>query len=124
MEVVREVLDRLVANPLGALVVLLLAAFLEAWGDSWFQTGFYRSSGGERAVAIAAGTLVLALYGSVVNVPRWDFGKLLGVYVVLFFVAAQVLARIRFGQMPTAPVYCGGGLIVAGGLVIAFWKVA
>lgn len=122
MNGVRDVLDRLVANPVGALVVLSIAALLEAWGDSWFQTGFYRSSGGGRVFAIVAGAVVLALYGSVVNVPRWDFGKLIGMYVVLFFLAAQLLARVRFGQTPTLPVLCGGGLIVAGGLVIAVWK--
>ena len=31
-------LDRLVSNPLGALSVLTLAAFLEAWGD-FFLSG-------------------------------------------------------------------------------------
>jgi small multidrug resistance family-3 protein len=115
-------LDRLVSNPLGALAVLTLAAFLEAWGDSFFQAGFYRSSGFGRVLTLLAGAVVLAAYGSVVNVPRWDFGKLLGVYVVLFFVMAQILARVRFGQSPTLPIYTGGGLILAGGLVIAFWK--
>ncbi len=115
-------LDRLVLNPLGALAVLTLAAFLEAWGDSFFQAGFYRSSGFGRVLALVAGVAVLATYGSVVNVPRWDFGKLLGVYVVLFFLMAQILAKVRFGQSPTLPICTGGGLIVAGGLVIAFWK--
>ncbi len=122
MDTVRVLLDRLVANPLGTVAVLSIAALLEAWGDSWFQTGFYRASGAGRVAAVAAGSVVLALYGAVVNVPRWDFGKLLGLYVVLFFVMAQLLARVRFGQMPTVPIYCGGALIVAGGLVIAFWK--
>jgi len=115
-------LDRVVAHPLGALAVLSGAAYLEAWGDSFFQVGFYRSSGWGRAGAIVAGAAVLAAYGSVVNVPRWDFGKLLGAYVVLFFLMAQLLNRIRFGQAPTPPIYAGGALIVAGGLVIAFWK--
>ncbi len=122
MDTVRALLDRLVANPVGTIVVLSVAAFLEAWGDSWFQTGFYRSSGAGRVAAIVAGSVVLALYGAAVNVPRWDFGKLIGVYVVLFFLIAQLLVRVRFGQMPTVPIYCGGALIVAGGLVIAFWK--
>jgi hypothetical protein len=117
-----NILDRLVANPLGALAALTLAAFLEAWGDSFFQVGFYRSSGLGRVLALVAGAAVLAAYGSVVNVPRWDFGKLLGAYVVLFFLMAQLLNRIRFGQAPTPPIYAGGALIVAGGLVIAFWK--
>lgn len=120
---IRSILDRLVANPVGALFVLTTAAFLEAWGDSFFQTGFYRASGAGRAVAILLGALVLAAYGSTVNIPRWDFGKLLGMYVVLFFLAAQFLARVRFGQEPTVPVYLGGALIVSGGLVIAFWRV-
>jgi hypothetical protein len=117
-----NLLDRLVANPLGVFAVLTLAAFLEAWGDSFFQVSFYRATGAGRVLAFVAGAVVLASYGAVVNVPRWDFGKLLGVYVVLFFLVAQVLARVRFGQAPTLPIYAGGTLIVAGGLVIAFWK--
>jgi len=117
-----RILDRLVENPLGALSVLTLAAFLEAWGDSFFQVGFYRSSGMGRVLALLAGVAVLAAYGSVVNIPRWDFGKLLGVYVVLFFVMAQVLNKVRFGQSPGMPIYAGGALIVAGGAIVAFWK--
>ena len=117
-----NILDRLVHYPLGALAVLTLAAFLEAWGDSFFQFGFYRSTGFGRALALLAGAAVLAAYGSVVNVPRWDFGKLLGAYVVLFFLMAQVLNKVRFGQSPTPPIYAGGALIVAGGLVVVFWK--
>lgn len=117
-----NLVNRLVLNPLGALLFLALAAFLEAYGDSFFQIGFYRSSGWGRAMALLAGVVVLAAYGSAVNVPRWDFGKLLGVYVVLFFLMAQLMNLVRFGQWPTPPIYAGGGLIVAGGLVIAFWK--
>ncbi len=117
-----SLLNRLVENPLGALGVLAIAAFLEAWGDSFFQAGFYRSSGVTRILMLLAGTAVLALYGTTVNVPRWDFGKLLGIYVALFFLAAQLLAKIRFGQSPTPPIYIGGTLILTGGLVMAFWK--
>jgi len=115
-------LDRLVQNPLGTLGVLAAAAFLEAWGDSFFQAAFYRSHGFMRALMLLAGAVVLALYGSTVNIPRWDFGKLLGLYVVLFFLAAQLLARVRFGQSPTPPIYLGGAFILIGGAVIAFWK--
>jgi small multidrug resistance family-3 protein len=115
-------LDRLVSYPLGAFAALTVAAFLEVYGDSFFQVGFYRSSGTSRVLALAAGVAVLAVYGSVVNVPRWDFGRLLGVYVALFFIMAQIVNRFRFGQAPTPPIYAGGGLILAGGLVMAFWK--
>jgi hypothetical protein len=50
------------------------------------------------------------------------FGKLLGIYVVMFFIVAQILAKVRFNQAPTAPIYLGGALIVAGGFVIGFWR--
>jgi hypothetical protein len=107
---------------LGGLSLLALAAFFEALGDSLFQSGVHRSGGALRALFFLSGAVVLGLYGFAVNIPRWDFGKLLGIYVVMFFLVAQVLAKVRFNQAPTAPIYLGGALIVAGGLVIGFWR--
>jgi small multidrug resistance family-3 protein len=63
--------------------------------------------------------LSLATYGLLVNAPRWEFGKLLGVYVVLFFLLAQIVARVKFGQSPTLPILIGGALILAGGVIIS-----
>ena len=114
----KSYLDHIIAHRSGALLVLLLAAVLEAYGDSCFQTALYRPSGMSRA-AFRGGVASLAAYGRVVNAPPWDFGKLLGVYVVLFFLVAQVVARVRFGQTPTLPVVLGGMLIVAGGVIIS-----
>jgi drug/metabolite transporter superfamily protein YnfA len=117
-----ETIDWLAESPAGAFLFLALAAFLEAFGDSCFQTAFYRSSGVGRVAALVSGAVVLAAYGSIVNLPRWDFGRLIGVYVVLFFVTAQVLNKVRFGQAPTLPIWVGGSLVVAGGLVMALWQ--
>ena len=118
----REMLNQLVVTRIGTFAVLLLAAFLEAYGDSCFQSGLHRASGSARYVAFAGGALMLAMYGLVVNTPPWDFGKLLGMYIVLFFLLVQVLAKVRFQQTPTAPILLGGSLIVAGGAVITLWK--
>jgi small multidrug resistance family-3 protein len=118
----RQLFNQLVATRTGTLGVLLVAAFLEAYGDSCFQQGLYRASGLARYAAFALGALTLALYGLTVNTPPWDFGKLLGLYVVLFFLVAQVLAKVRFQQSPSVPVLVGGTLIVAGGAVITLWK--
>jgi drug/metabolite transporter superfamily protein YnfA len=114
----RTLLNQVVAHRAGSLLVLLMAAFLEAYGDSCFQSGLYRSTGINRTLAFLGGAGSLAAYGLVVNAPRWDFGKLLGVYVVMFFLLAQVLAWVRFGQAPTLPILGGGTLIVVGGLII------
>jgi drug/metabolite transporter superfamily protein YnfA len=117
----KNVLNHVIGSPLGAFVVLTLAASLEVLGDSYFQSGL-RSSGTNRLGWFALGVVVLGFYGLFVNLPPWDFGRLLGAYVALFFVVAQVVARVRFHQSPTPPIWVGGGLIVAGGLVITFWK--
>lgn len=111
----------MVANRGGALAVLATAAFLEAYGDSCFQSGLYRSSGIGRIAVFLLGAGSLACYGLVVNIPRWDFGRLLGVYVVLFFVCAQLIARVKFGQSPSLAVIAGGALIGAGGLIITIF---
>ncbi len=81
-----------------------------------------RAAGWARFSFFLSGAVVLSLYGFAVNVPRWNFGRLLGVYVVLFFLFAQLLAKIRFQQEPTVAIYVGGALIAAGGLVIALWQ--
>jgi hypothetical protein len=119
---VKNFLDSVVAHPAGAFALLTVAAFLEAFGDSLFQSGIYRSSGTARGLFLVSGAIVLAFYGFTVNIPHWDFGKLLGVYVVLFFLVAQILAKVRFNQPPTMPIYVGGSLITTGGIIIAFWR--
>lgn len=118
----KDILNQLVATRTGMFAVLSLAAFLEVYGDSFFQVGLYRAAGISRYLAFAAGALMLALYGLMVNTPPWEFGKLLGVYVVLIFVVAQIVAYARFQQLPTPPILVGGSLILAGGVVMTLWK--
>jgi hypothetical protein len=54
--------------------------------------------------------------------PPWDFGRLLGVYVTLCFVVAQIINLVVFGIRPMLPLLVGGALIVAGGLTITTWQ--
>ena len=51
----KSVLNQVVSSPLGAFVVLVVAASLEVLGDSFFQSGLYRSSGAQRAMWFVAG---------------------------------------------------------------------
>jgi small multidrug resistance family-3 protein len=104
-----------------ALSILLAAAFLEAGGDALVRSGLH-SLGLRRVSLFLAGAVVLFAYGVVVNTPSWDFGRLLGIYIALFFVAAQVINYFAFHQKPALPIFVGGALIVSGGLVISLWK--
>lgn len=104
-----------------AVLILLAAAILEAGGDAIVRKGLH-ASGAARALIFLAGAIVLFGYGWVVNSPPWDFGKLLGIYVVFFFVVAQLISFFAFGQKPSLTLLLGGSLIVAGGLVIGLAK--
>ena len=100
---------------------MALAALLEAGGDALVRKGL-GLSGLPRGLFFASGAVVLFIYGLTVNLPGWDFGRLLGVYVVLFFLAAQAIAWFGFGQAPSPTIWLGGALILAGGLVMTLWR--
>jgi drug/metabolite transporter superfamily protein YnfA len=101
-----------------AILVLFLAAVLEAGGDAIVRTGIH-ASGTTKVLLMLAGAVVLFAYGYSVNAPAWDFGKLLGIYVVFFFVVAQIINFFAFRQTPSIAVLIGGLLIISGGAVIA-----
>jgi drug/metabolite transporter (DMT)-like permease len=105
-----------------AIMVLLFAAALEAGGDALIRVGLHTNISWHRYAMFAAAAIVLFAYGLTVNAPPWDFGKLLGLYVVFFFVIAQLISWLFFKQIPSPMVIIGGSLIVAGGIVISFAK--
>ena len=103
------------------LVVLLLAALLEAGGDALVRSGLHASSLVTRLGFLVSGGIVLFAYGYVVNTPPWNFGRLLGIYVVFFFVIAQLISWTVFHQRPTPPVLYGGAFILIGGVIMTVW---
>jgi len=105
-----------------SLLVLMLAAVLEAGGDAIVRTGLHAASMPARVGLLVVGGAVLFSYGVTVNLPPWDFGRLLGVYVTLFFVVAQLINWLGFVLKPTPAILVGGALIIAGGLTITFWR--
>jgi drug/metabolite transporter (DMT)-like permease len=93
---------------------------LEA-GDAIVRAGL-RTSGAARIAWFVAGAMVLFSYGYTVNTPKWDFGRVLGVYVTIFFLVAQLIGWIFFHESPSRAIIAGGALILAGGTVITYWK--
>ena len=98
---------------------LILAAVLEVGGDALTRWGLK----GGRWWGLLLGAVVLFSYGLSVNLPKWDFGRLMGAYIAVFFVVAQVVAVVFFNERVALPVWVGGALIVAGGVLISVWRV-
>ncbi len=104
-----------------ALTVLFVAALLEASGDAFVRKALHASGAGVRLAYFVVGALTLFAYGYVVNRPPWEFGRLLGIYIVLFFVVAQAMSWLMFSQQPTTPVMIGGACVIAGGIIMTIF---
>ena len=110
-------------NNAAILLLLALAATLEAGGDALARTALHSNAIPLIRIGLfAAAALVLFTYGVTVNLPPWDFGRLLGVYVSLFFVIAQVINYFAFKTTPSPAILAGGALILAGGMLMTFWR--
>jgi drug/metabolite transporter superfamily protein YnfA len=99
--------------------LLLVAALLEAGGDALVRLGLHAPASTRRLLFLAIGGVTLFGYGCLVNTPLLDFGRLLGVYVVLFFLIAQAIGWLVFGQVPTRGIWMGGLFIAIGGAIVS-----
>jgi small multidrug resistance family-3 protein len=95
-------------------LALIAAAAFEVGGDYLIRIGLPRDW-----PRMLSGALLLALYGFAVNLYwRGDFSRLLGVYVVVFFVVSQAWGVLAEHERIDLPRLVGGALIVTGGLLI------
>ena len=102
--------------PLAAWLIFLGSALLEVGGDAVVRRGLR----GANVIIILAGGLMLAAYGLLVNMVRWDFSRLLGVYVAVFALVSVMCGRFVFGESVPNSTWAGLAIIVAGGMVIQF----
>ena len=95
---------------------LIAAAILEAGGNALIRQGFMRAWW----PLLVAGVATLGLYGLLVNRSglQFDFGRLMGCYIVAFFLVSQILAVLIFHDPPSPRTLIGGTLILLGGLTI------
>ncbi len=94
---------------------LVVAALLEIAGDAAIRRGLMQSAW----KWLVVGGVTLVAYGFAVNANRAIlFGRLMGLYIVVFFLVSQVLSFMLFDERPPPSLTLGGALIVSGGLVI------
>ncbi len=102
--------------PILAWLIFVGAAALEVGGDAVVRKGLRASNWS----IIAGGGLMLGAYGLVVNLVKWDFSKLFGVYVAIFALISVLAGHFLFEEIVPVSTWAGLGIIVAGGMVIQF----
>jgi small multidrug resistance family-3 protein len=102
--------------PFVAWLIFFGAAALEVGGDAAIRIGLH----GRSRASIFGGCLLLAGYGLTINLVKWDFSKLIGVYVAVFALVSVLVGRFFFGEAVSVTSWAGIGLIMLGGLLIQF----
>src|SRR5580700_2789892 len=99
-----------------AWLIFIVAALLEVSGDAVMRRGLR----GRSIAFVIAGFIALGCYGLVVNSVKWDFSKLIGVYVAFFAIISVLVGRFIFKETISTSTWMGLFLIVAGGMAIQF----
>jgi drug/metabolite transporter superfamily protein YnfA len=99
-----------------AWLIFIGAALLEVGGDAVVRKGLRGSS----LVVILLGGAMLGFYGVVVNTVKWDFSRLLGVYVAVFALVSVLFGRFVFKEDVPVATWAGLAVIIAGGMIIQF----
>jgi drug/metabolite transporter superfamily protein YnfA len=99
-----------------AWLVFIAAAVLEVGGDAIIRKGLR----GSRLLLVVIGFIALGCYGIVVNTVRWDFSKMLGVYVAIFALVSILAGRFLFRETIPTSTWLGLAIILIGAAVIQF----
>ena len=106
------------------LLLLIVATLLEVSGDAVVRMALHDHAGPARVALFVAGAALLFGYGSLLNLAPLEFGRVVGLYIATLFVIWQVINFVFFRAVPTLPILVGGAFIVAGGLVVTYWRPA
>ena len=114
---------KLVAD-MPVLAFLIVATALEVAGDAIIRKSLFEHAGPARLALFLLGTMLVAGYATFLNLAPLEFGQVVGLYIATLFVMWQIITFLFFRAVPTLPILAGGALIVAGGLIVSFWKSA
>lgn len=99
-----------------AWLIFIGAAILEVGGDAVVRKGLR----GSNLIIIMIGCAMLGFYGVVVNTVKWDFSKLLGVYVAIFALVSILFGRFVFKENIPNTTWIGLMIILCGAMIIQF----
>ena len=102
--------------------LLILATALEVSGDAIVRMGLGSRTAVTKTALFVGGAALLFGYGLTLNLAPVPFHRVVGIYIATLFVMWQLISFLVFRSVPSLPVIVGGALIVAGGLVVAFWE--
>lgn len=111
-----------VVQNIHASVFLLIATVLEVSGDALVRMAIFQHVGLARIVLVVSGAALLLGYGFALNLAPLEFRHVVGLYIATLFVVWQVINMIAFRTFPNLPIVIGGVLIIAGGLIVTFWR--
>ena len=109
---------------LQAVAFLIAATILEVSGDAIVRIALHNHAG---VTAIRVGLFLLGAalafgYATFLNLAPLEFREVVGLYIATLFVVWQAINIAFFRTYPTLPILVGGVLIVAGGLIVSFWR--
>lgn len=104
------------------IVFIIICTIFETTGDAIVRKALYNNVGIARIGILVVGMVLLLGYGIFLNLAPVDFGKIVGLYIATLFIVWQVVNYFAFRSLPSLPIIVGGTLIVAGGLIVTFWR--
>jgi hypothetical protein len=86
------------------------------------RLAIYQHTGLVRIGCLLTGAALLLGYGFFLNTAPVEFGRIVGLYIATLFIVWQLINFLMFRTIPGSPVVVGGTLVIAGGLIITFWR--
>lgn len=105
------------------LAFVVIATIFEAVGDAVMRIALQTSPTLPARVALfGLASVLLAMYGLLLNLAPIEFAAVTGVYLASLFIMFQVVNYLFFGNLPSSGVLVGGAFIVAGSAIVYFSK--
>jgi hypothetical protein len=103
---------------------LIAATVLEVSGDAVVRIALHNHSGltSARIALFVLGAILVFGYAACLNLAPLEFSQVVGLYIATLFIIWQVINFTFFRAIPTLPILVGGAMIVAGGIVVSFWR--